>query len=113
MISRRNTIQKDLVRNTVYEMRRHVTANEVTYYGMAMSVKRICEVIMRNEKSILPVSHMIHGVYDIDGVSLSMPVIVGVDGIESNIPINLSGEEALKLKKSADSLKEIIETIEL
>ena len=113
MTSRRNTIQKDLVRNTVYEMRRHVTANEVTYYGMAMSVKRICEVIMRNEKSILPVSHMIHGVQDIDGVSLSMPVIVGVDGIESNIPINLSGEEALKLKKSADSLKKIIETIEL
>ena len=29
MISRRNTIQKDLVRNAVYEMRRHVTANEV------------------------------------------------------------------------------------
>ena len=29
MTSRRNTIQKDLVRNTVYEMRRHVTANEV------------------------------------------------------------------------------------
>ena len=113
MTSRRNTIQKDLVRNTVYEMRIHVTANEVTYYEMAMSVKRICEVIMRNEKSILPVSHMIHGVQDIDGVSLSMPVIVGVDGIESNIPINLSGEEALKLKKSADSLKKIIETIEL
>ena len=45
-------------------MRIHVTANEVTYYGMAMSVKRICEVIMRNEKSILPVSHMIHGVYE-------------------------------------------------
>ena len=113
MTSRRNTIQKDLVRNAVYEMRIHVTANEVTYYGMAMSVKRICEVIMRNEKSILPVSHMIHGVYDIDGVSLSMPVIVGVDGIESNIPINLSGEEALKLKKYAAYLKKIIETIEL
>ena len=29
MTSRRNTIQKDLVRNAVYEMRRHVTANEV------------------------------------------------------------------------------------
>ena len=29
MTSRRNTIQKDLVKNTVYEMRRHVTANEV------------------------------------------------------------------------------------
>ena len=52
-------------------------------------------------------------VYDIDGVSLSMPAIVGADGIESDIPINLSGEEALKLKESADSLKKIIETIEL
>ena len=78
-----------------------------------MSVKRICEVIMRDEKSILPVSHMIHGVYEIDDVVLSMPVIVGADGIESDIPINLSGEEALKLKESADALKNIIETLEL
>ena len=78
-----------------------------------MSVKRICEVIMRDEKSILPVSHMIHGVYEIDGVSLSMPAIVGADGVESDVPINLNGEEALKLKESADSLKEIVDTLEL
>lgn len=94
-------------------MRIHVTANEVTYYGMAMSVKRICEVIMRDEKSILPVSHIIHGSYDIDGVALSMPAIVGAEGIESDIPINLNGEEALKLKESADSLKKILDTIEV
>ena len=68
---------------------------------------------MRDEKSILPVSHMIHGVYDIDGVALSMPAIVGANGVESDIPINLNGEEALKLKESADALKKIIETIEL
>ena len=68
---------------------------------------------MRDEKSILPVSHMIHGVYEIDGVSLRMPAIVGADGVESDIPINLNGEEALKLKESADSLKKIVETIEL
>lgn len=35
-----------------------------------------------------------YGVYEIDDVVLSMPVIVGADGIESDIPINLSGEEA-------------------
>ena len=56
---------------------------------------------------------MIHGACDIDGICLSMPAIVGADGIESDIPINLSGDEALKLKESADSLKKIIETIEL
>ena len=84
-----------------------------TDYGIAMSVKRICEVIMRDEKSILPISHMIHGIYDIDGVSLSMPAIVGANGVESDVPINLNGEEALKLKESADALKKIIEKIEL
>ena len=98
------------VKNSAYEI---INKKHATYYGIAMSVKRICEVIMRDEKSILPVSHMIHGVYDIDGVALSMPAIVGADGIESDIPINLSGEEALKLKESADSLKKIMETIEL
>lgn len=47
------------------------------------------------------------------GVLKPMPVIVGADGIESDIPINLSGEEALKLKESADALKNIIDTLEL
>ena len=98
------------VKNSAYEI---INKKHATYYGIAMSVKRICEVIMRDEKSILPVSHMIHGVYEIDDVVLSMPVIVGADGIESDIPINLSGEEALKLKESADALKNIIETLEL
>ena len=98
------------VKNSAYEI---INKKHATYYGIAMSVKRICEVIMRDEKSILPVSHMIHGVYEIDDVVLSMPVIVGADGIESDIPINLSGEEALKLKESADALKNIIDTLEL
>ena len=68
---------------------------------------------MRDEKSILPVSHMIHGVYGIEGVTLSMPAIVGADGVESDIPINLNGEEALKLKESADALKQIADKLEL
>ena len=42
-----------------------------------------------------------------------MPVIVGADGVEADIPINLNDEEAVKLKHSADSLKAIMETIEL
>ena len=100
----------DNVKESAYKI---IKRKKATYYGIAMSVKRICEVIMRDEKSILPVSHMIHGVYEIDDVVLSMPVIVGADGIESDIPINLSGEEALKLKESADALKNIIETLEL
>ena len=98
------------VKNSAYEI---INRKHATYYGIAMSVKRICEVIMRDEKSILPVSHMIHGVYGIEGVTLSMPAIVGADGVESDIPINLNGEEALKLKESADALKQIADKLEL
>ena len=98
------------VKNSAYEI---ISMKKATNYGIAMSVKRICEVIMRDEKSILPVSHMIHGIYGIDGVSLSMPAIVGSEGVESDIPLNLDGEEALKLKESADALKKIVEKIEL
>ena len=98
------------VKNSAYEI---INKKHATYYGIAMSVRRICEVIMRDEKSILPVSHMMHGAYEIDGVVLSMPAIVGANGVESDIPIELSGEEALKLKESADALKEILDSLEL
>ena len=73
-----------------------------------MSVKRICEAIVRNEKSILPVSHLIKGLYGIDDVVLSLPAIVGKEGLEDNLPLTLSGEEALKLKESAEALKKVL-----
>lgn len=98
------------VKNSAYDI---INRKHATYYGIAMSVRRICEVIMRDEKSILPVSHMMHGVYGINGVVLSMPAIVGSDGVEADIPIELNGEEALRLKESADALKEIVDSLEL
>ena len=98
------------VKNSAYDI---INKKHATYYGIAMSVRRICEVIMRDEKSILPVSHMMHGAYGIEGVALSMPAIVGAGGLEADIPIELSGEEALKLKDSADALKEIVDSLEL
>ncbi len=42
MISRRNTIQKDLIRNAVYEMRRHVIAYEVYEFIYDISFTGIC-----------------------------------------------------------------------
>lgn len=98
------------VKNSAYDI---INKKHATYYGIAMSVRRICEVIMRDEKSILPVSHMMHGAYGIEGVALSMPAIVGAGGLEADIHIELSGEEALKLKESADALKEIVDSLEL
>lgn len=97
------------VKNSAYEI---INKKRATYYGIAMSVKRICEAIVRDEKSILPVSHMMHGQYGIDGVVMSMPAIIGADGIEADVPISLNEEEISQLRQSADSLKEIIDKMQ-
>ena len=73
-----------------------------------MAVKRICEAVVRDEKSILPVSSMMHGQYGIEGISLSMPAIVGRDGVETHVPINLNYEEASLLGQSAKTLRDIL-----
>lgn len=92
------------VKNSAYEI---ISKKQATYYGIAMSVKRICECIVRNERSILPVSAKMHGEYGIEDITLSMPAIVGIGGVETHVPIALSEEEAEKLVESAKKLKEV------
>ena len=97
------------VKNAAYEI---IKRKHATYYGVAVAVKRICEVIVRDEKSILPVSHMMHGEYGIDGVCLSMPSVVGADGLETKVPISLDEDEIKALQESARTLKEVVDSID-
>lgn len=96
------------VKNSAYEI---IERKQATYYGIAMAVKRICECIIRNEQSILPVSSMMHGIYGMENVVISMPAVVGKDGVEDVIPISLDEEEQELLKKSADMLKQVNQMI--
>lgn len=98
------------VKNSAYEI---IQRKRATYYGVAMAVKRICEVIVRDEKSILPVSTAMHGEHGVDGVVLSMPCIVGKDGIETKVPITLNETEQQQLLGSAKVLKDIIDTLDV
>ena len=82
-----------------------------TYYGIAMSVKRICEAIVRDEKSILPISTMMHGEYGISDVVLSMPCIVGKDGYETKVPIDLDQDEVTSLHESANTLRDVLDDV--
>lgn len=97
------------VKNAAYEI---IKRKRATYYGVAVAVKRICEVITRDEKSILPVSSMMHGEYGIDGVCLSMPAVVGAEGLETKVPISLDEDEIKALQESARTLKEVVDTID-
>lgn len=92
------------VKNSAYEI---IKKKQATYYGIAMTIRRICEAIIRDEESILPVSVALHGDFGLDGVTLSMPAIVGRSGIETLVPIKLSAEEQAKLSASAETLKKV------
>ena len=92
------------VRNSAYEI---IERKHATYYGIAMAVKRICEAIIRNEKSILPVSSLMTGEYGLNDVVLSIPAVVDETGVQKVIPIELNDEELTKLKDSANILKDI------
>lgn len=95
------------VKNSAYEI---IERKRATYYGVAMAVRRICEAIMRNEKSVLPVSTVMHGEYGISDVALSMPAIVGSNGVERLVPISLDEEEKKKLQQSGATLREVLDS---
>lgn len=92
------------VKNSAYEI---IARKHATYYGVAMAVKRICEAIVRDEKSILPISSVLHGQCGIEGVALSLPAVVGKNGLEGHVPIPLSQAEQQALRLSAQKLKAI------
>lgn len=92
----------DDVKNAAYRI---IEKKHATYYGIAMSVVRICRAVLKDEKSILPVSTTLDGSYGIDGVSLSVPAIVGRNGIEGLVPVMLSEQERDELVASAEVLK--------
>lgn len=98
------------VKNIAYEI---IAKKDATYYGIAMAVRRICEAIVRNEKSILPVSRLVEGEYGISDIYLSLPAIVGAGGVLTKIPIPLDEEEQEGLKGSAKTLKGVVDELEL
>lgn len=94
------------VKHIAYDI---IEKKQATYYGIAMSVKRICEAIVRDEKSILPISTMMHGEYGLTDVVLSMPAIVGEHGVEQVLPVFLDKDEMEKLQETANVLRSVQE----
>ncbi len=76
-----------------------------TCFAIAACVTRICEAILRDERSVLVVSTLMTGQYGLRDVALSTPCIVGCRGVESVIELHLNGAEQKALEASAAVLK--------
>ena len=97
------------VRDSAYEIIRRKGA---TYYGIAMAVGRIAACIVKDERAVLPVSVVLDGQYGLDGLALSLPSIVGRNGVEEILEMPLSEEESRALHTSARQMREAIASVE-
>ncbi len=84
-----------------------------TYYAVSISVCHIVKCLLSGIDTTLTVSTMLHGEYGIDDVCLSLLNVVGNKGAHSKVLLPLNEEEIKLLQKSADSLKEVIKSIEI
>lgn len=84
-----------------------------TYYAVSMSVCHLCKCLLSGIDTSLTVSTMVHGEYGLDDVALSLVNIVGKNGIHGKIMVPLTDAEIADLHKSADSLKAVINSIEI
>ena len=98
------------IRDSAYEIIRRKGA---TCYGIAMAVGRIAECIVRDEHGVLPISVVLEGEYGAEGLALSIPSIVGRNGLERIVNIPLSFGEQASLECSARQLKKVIDGLEL
>jgi L-lactate dehydrogenase len=76
-----------------------------TSFGIATAIVRICEAILRDERTVLPVSALLTGEYGISEVYLSLPCILGAGGIQRILQPELVPSEVLGLRASASMLR--------
>ncbi len=96
------------VRNSAYHI---IDYKGSTYFGIGMSLVRISGAVLRNEKSILAVSSMAKGHYGLPEVCLSIPAVVGEDGIKQLLTPEFPPDELEALRKSADVIRSTYESI--
>lgn len=92
----------DAVRTAGYDI---VAGKGYTSYGVATAIVRICEVIVRDEHAVLPVSTLLTGELGCSELYMSLPCIVGAAGVERVLIPEMTEEEATALRASAAVLK--------
>lgn len=90
------------VRESAYHI---IDYKGATYYAIGLAMTRIAGAILRDEHSILSVSVNLEGEFGQNDVCLSVPCVVGRNGVEKVLSCQLSEEEQSALSSSGDRLK--------
>ena len=97
-------------RDAAYEI---IKRKGATYYGIGNGLLRIVEAILRGQDSVLCVSTLITGYYGIDDVYLSLPSVIGHNGIKRPMFLKLNEKEKTGLQRSAEVLQSTLHKVGL
>jgi L-lactate dehydrogenase len=99
----------DKVRHAAYHL---IEAKGATYYGVGSALARIVETILRDRRSILTVCTPVENIAGINDVTLSLPHLVGGQGVLATYHPPLNPEEGKALQSSAQLLRRAISSLE-
>ena len=78
------------------------------YYAPAAAAVQMIECYLRDKKKTLPCSAYLKGQYGIKGLYVGVPIVLGANGAEKIVEINLTKEEKKEFMKSVNSVREIL-----
>ncbi len=82
------------------------------YFAPANSTAVMIDAILNDKKEIYPCSVMLNGEYGYENVVAGIPVILGKDGVEKIIELDLTKEQQSQFSESINAVKELIEVLE-
>jgi L-lactate dehydrogenase len=82
-------------------------------WAVAIAIREVIQAVLLNKKSLLPISSLVRRTYGIDGVCLSVPCVLGSNGVEQQVEIKLWPKEQLALQQSARALKDTLEKVKM
>lgn len=82
-------------------------------WAVGVAIRDVIHAVLLNKKSLLPVSSLVHGTYDIRDICVSVPSVVGRGGIERQVEIKLWPKETMALQNSAKALKDTLAKVKV
>ena len=83
-----------------------------TFNGIAVSAATLLSSILNDEHTVRTVATKLNGEYGISGVTLNVPALIGVNGVDKIIDMKLTDEELKLLKASEANIREAIASVE-
>jgi malate dehydrogenase len=83
------------------------------FYAPAAAAIQMAEAYVRDQKRVLPCAAYLDGAYGLSGYYVGVPVVIGADGVERIIEIELDAEERAAFGKSVQAVRELCAAVQL